>query len=882
VLALLLGGGCSDRESTSLGPGDFDTSFGNSAYGAWINDELGLPAFRYQGCSPGCTSEPGDVFHQLGNGFVTAIAHAGGYVELFSAKSFYRFANRYDETTQSFAGGFGWVRDGDETWSTLYADRPPGASYERTFGMGYVKKTVEHGGLRVEQAVYAPPGSDEVLLERLVFTNLSDRPKSIRYFDYWDVAWWLVRHRDPVVSTSTFDPALVRTSFDASRDTLKAVSLAEAGDPGIPSLTDDPSPKTSFVTLLDAEPSGWESVQSAFFGRGGRALPDGVAQGALGNGLDDSGTLPSQDALLVLQADLTLAPGAQREWNVLYGIAPRGEEDEVIDRFRRGAPNRLDELARSWSARIPRVRLPEQQWIDREMAWSAYYLLSGMLREDFFDTRVINQGSLYLYDWGANAGPRAALRHVLPVIYLEPEAAREVLVYYLRAMRPTGELSYATAGHGGWQPFGFEPSDSGLWLLWAAAEYVFATRDFAFLDERHDFYCDAGRGRCGSATAFEMLARAFDDQVSRVGTGPHGLIRLLDSDWDDFLTSFSPEVDAARTEELGESTMNTAIALVAYPMFAALAERHGNAELTRGIRDARDGLAAAFRAQWRGDLFNRAYVYTRDGAPIEVGGDNLWLASNGLALLGDADTLDADQAERLIARMRRDLLEPSPLGLASQGAPIRPGVGVAGFWYSLAGPALEGLVKQQRVPGARALAWDAFRRQTLAQHAETYPEIWYGIWSGPDMYFTPLDAAPPTAHPGETWCFPGVLCMRDFPVTNSFSHSEALLGSVRMAGIRADQSGLTIDPAFPFEGFAWSSPAFSVSYGPSEARGSVSALGDDEIELRVRVPSGAASGGVTVHANGESVAFDLADGLARFSLPVRRGSPSSWSVRTRS
>jgi hypothetical protein len=442
------------------------------------------------------------------------------------------------------------------------------------------------------------------------------------------------------------------------------------------------------------------------------------------------------------------------------------------------------------------------------MVWSAYYLLSGMLREDFFATRVINQGSIYLYDWGANAGPRAALRHVLPVIYLEPESAREVIVYYLRAMRPDGQLSYATAGYGGWQPFGFEPSDSSLWLLWAASEYVLATRDFAFLDETYDFYCDEGRGRCGSATAYEMLKRSYEYQVGVVGTGSHGLIRLLDSDWDDFLTSFSSEVDPDRTKEIGESTMNTAIALVCYPGFAALAERHGDVDFARSVRATRDALAGALAAQWRGDFFNRAYVYTSDDRPIEVGAENLWLASNGIALLGDP-ALAPDQWERLVARMRSDLLDPSPLGLASQGAPITPGLGVAGFWYSLAGPALEGLARLRDVPGARSLAWEAFRRQTLAGHAETYPDVWYGTWSGPDMYFTPLDAAPPTSYPGQTWCFPGVLCMQDFPVTNAFSHSEALIGSVRMAGLRADADGLAIDPALPFDDFEWSSRAFT-------------------------------------------------------------------------
>src|SRR5262249_2599891 len=146
-----------------------------------------------------------------------------------------------------------------------------------------------------------------------------------------------------------------------------------------------------------------------------------------------------------------------------------------------------------------------------------------------------------------------------------------------------------------------------------------------------------------------------------------------------------------------------------------------------------------------------------------------------------------------------ELLGPSPLGLASQGHPVRADRGTAGFWYSLAGPAVEGLARTSDVPSARALAWGAFRRQKLAAPAQTYPDLWYGVWSGPDMYYTPLDANPQQGEAGATWCIKDLagkplpqLCMLDVPVTNMFAHSEPLLGSVRMAGLWADARGLII------------------------------------------------------------------------------------------
>ena len=75
---------CSDRDSGGgsgpPGPGNFDTSFGGSALGEWINDEFGLPAFRYHGCAAPSCAEPADTFHQLGTGSLTGVSGLSGYV----------------------------------------------------------------------------------------------------------------------------------------------------------------------------------------------------------------------------------------------------------------------------------------------------------------------------------------------------------------------------------------------------------------------------------------------------------------------------------------------------------------------------------------------------------------------------------------------------------------------------------------------------------------------------------------------------------------------------------------------------------------------------------------------------------------------------------
>ena len=101
----------------SSSPTVFNTSFGSGNFGSWINDEFALPAYEY---SPSVATPPVDAFHQLGNDSMTALAHADGYVELFTSRTFPRFANKYIASDFNFAGGFGWVVDGNSLWSTFY------------------------------------------------------------------------------------------------------------------------------------------------------------------------------------------------------------------------------------------------------------------------------------------------------------------------------------------------------------------------------------------------------------------------------------------------------------------------------------------------------------------------------------------------------------------------------------------------------------------------------------------------------------------------------------------------------------------------------------------------------------------------------------------
>lgn len=861
LVALICGPGCGD---SSGGDDVTDPAYGAGHFGAWAVDDAGLPAYDFT--SPAGWVEPPGAFHQLGNDAITALAHPGGQIELFTTRTFPRFANRLDDALGHWGGGFGWVAGQGATFSTLGADAPAGAVQRRRFGMGYFRREIAQAGVDLVQVVFAPDGDDEAVMEILTFTNSGSTPLAMSYFDYWGVAGMFPRFGAPRYEADT-----VTTQYDPARQALIAESTRAPADLGVASADVDPSPKAWFVASLDRAPDGFDTVGSAFVGAGTRALPAAVAAGQLTGSVDQTATLHEADTVLVTQYRLSLAPGESVALHVLYGLAPKGQADEVIDRYRADYLQRFAGMTTRWAKTVPAVSVPGLPWIGRELAWDYYYLVSGSLLEDYFGVHVVNQASAYLYGWGQNIALRDPLQHAMPLIYAEPRLARETIQYVLAATSSSGRTPYGTSGYGAPSQLDplFDASDIGLWLIWAATEYVDATRDFAFLDAPVQTYDGV------PTTVYQLLSQVFAYQVGTVGVGDHGLVHLRNADWNDLFVQQAP--DPTGTIQDGESTMNTALALIVYPRLAALAQRRGDDPLVRSIAAQSDALTAAMQAQWRGSWFNRAYLNA--GAALEIGATNLCIESNGPALQVPG-LMSTDQTTALVQAIETQLADSSRLGLPLEGKPIATafataGVNATGIWSSVSGLVINGLARvgADNAPAA-ALAWKEFVKNTLANHATQYPDIWYGIWSGPDAYYSDTYDQ---ALAGQTWPFQIAGGMAAWPVTNMHSHSQALLSSLRLAGVSASPDGVTIDPVPPYDHLAWKSSSFAVAYTPASVTGTIQTIGADTFTMKVKLPAGVTASAVLV--DGEPVAFAAAPPFVTFPVTVAAGATVAWEVR---
>jgi hypothetical protein len=116
---------------------------------------------------------------------------------------------------------------------------------------------------------------------------------------------------------------------------------------------------------------------------------------------------------------------------------------------------------------------------------------------------------------------------------------------------------------------------------------------------------------------------------------------------------------------------------------------------------------------------------------------------------------------------------------------------------------------------APELAWDEWRRMTLAAQTAAHPTIWEGTLSGPDAW-----NGPESTRPGRTWSAAPAFAMQAFPVGNMHSDAQPLLAYLRLLGVEPTPAGaLAVG-----RGAAIRTPTFRLAasgHGALEARGAV-------------------------------------------------------------
>lgn len=403
-----------------------------------------------------------------------------------------------------------------------------------------------------------------------------------------------------------------------------------------------------------------------------------------------------------------------------------------------------------------------------ELLWHADYLRRLAIYDDYFQRRFVTQGSAYTFLQGAHGAPRDYAISVAALAGIDPLLARSTLDVMLMMTRPSGSMYYMHTGKG-WCTDAVvhkRPSDLPIFLLWAISEYAEATGDTLFLRERIPFY-PLHEGV--DSTIQDRIVLAFRWIKDRLGVGPHGMLRVGSGDWADPISLMVE--DAGAFHRHGESGLNTAFAAYALGRAARLIRTVDSA-----AADEMEGFAAelseAMEASWTGEWYLRGW----DGRGRPLGESHLFVDAQAFALIAEIGS--PKRRRELLERIWARCVEPSPIGalIIDRPHPVRHGIIPEG-WDCNGG--VWAAVNAFLAWGAALLdverAIECLRKQMLAAHAAAYPNIWYGIWSGPDCY-----NAFYAEKPGETFNLPATP-MSEYPVMNSNAHAGPLLAAQKIS-----------------------------------------------------------------------------------------------------
>jgi hypothetical protein len=862
---------------------------GSGIFGEWFEDETGLPAYRYEMRHDDPRAEWDPIikprsrlhWHQLGNERITANAYNLGMVKVFYGETGQLWLNDYDPAGNSFCGGFGWLITEDEVLIDRDDCIGKDTEWERIFGSGYFLKRLHSDGIVYERRIFAPAGDEPVIVSEVKIKNTTDKPRDLRLIEYWDVnisritKFVLNRFLNRKIGN------IVRLEQNNNGHIISAIPYKKLnGQPDRPCYI-DPELPVVFLASLDDKPNGWITDPAILF-KDCRPkqypvpLDPSKGSGELRSFTHYEGLNTKQS--LVLNQDKTclatvmhtdIEPRAEKVFRFAYGYAKAREPEQIVASVISRGAHLWKNTSSFWKESAPSLKtINDESSLARELAWDNYYFNSSSQYDAYYQRHYIPQAGNYLYDAGLNGASRDFFENILTLTYYKPQAAREMLEFMVRAQKTDGSFFYSFDGFGKRNRLFYQPSDLGLWFLWALCEYVFATRDFGFLEASVPYY---PLNKCIYGTVWEHAKKAFYHLIYKVGTGRHGHLKIRLSDWNDemtWLTGGDNLLDILMTILRGESVLNTAMACHILPMFEGLTGYTGDTKTKESSAGLLSQLRIALNKAWHKDHLIRSY----SGLGKPFGTEETWLEPLVWALLAKG-SLQPDKESAAIKTIREKLLTQSGIKISDSGTgsmTTRKGEQESGgIWFAINAPAAIALSGFDKT-----LSWEVFKKNTLAWHAGLYPDKWYGIWSGPDAF-----NSPDSARPGESWYQKSPvfsLGAQAYPVQNIHAHSQMMYALAKLAGISAGADGWTISYKIPHEIYSFSCSLFGVDVSPERISGYACLPVSAFLKLNIELPNSLT--GEKVFVDGQQVPAQRIGNFLELSSCLLKGKRVAWDI----
>jgi hypothetical protein len=183
-----------------------------------------------------------------------------------------------------------------------------------------------------------------------------------------------------------------------------------------------------------------------------------------------------------------------------------------------------------------------------------------------------------------------------------------------------------------------------------------------------------------------------------------------------------------------------------------------------------------------------------------------------------------------------------------------------------------------------AMAWDEWKKNTLAVHADAYPKVWYGVWSGPDCYNSIL-----SRHPGETMfaerpagdkpAFDFGFNWTDFPVMNMHPHAWPLYTAAKLVGLEFHETGLRLGPGPPLEVYEFTSTLVGFKKTRAGYSGWYAPMNDGHWEIELKLSATELNRFKRIQVNGSIRPLPKpGKTVIRISGTGSRARPLHWAV----
>ena len=694
----------------------FEAEAAEASLGGWVTDDDGLPAYDFNADLPIATTDkngtafplPGDPYFLLGNYRLTLFAYASGQYRLMTGERAWALANSPAEGVEGSCARV--ILDGQDIKLTGVTSAAENAKRcRRRFGTGYCSYEYRLAdGFSVVRCLNVAPSTAintgvPAALITVVLANRSSKPRTVAY--------------EECVLANYSTMAEHFTANDQRHVTYRS-SVGVGQNYAIASFSAIPSDPTEITPR--EEPNRYDGYPPAIVL--GARPESGITLAVTHLAVDGAENL-------VTRAGVTLRPNEVRTLCFVVGLAPDGDAGPLLANL----SDRPDSHGRyyrdAWRQCLPDLRTEPDDVLRREMVWNSYVLEAMATYSEFYGETFIPQGMTYDYELDLSAAPRDHLQHALAACYTNPALAKSAIRYVLAGMTAEGEIRYTRGGYGKTSNAAWSTSDQQLYLFQTVSEYLRITRDYAFLQEGSRF---SPKEANFSGSVLEKLVRAFAYLRDEIGTGQHGLIKLLNSDWNDMIYTQEPVLLYFGS---AESHMNSAMAAAVLPGLVTqlkLALAQTDDVKCKQLSSALESYVAKIQAALFSDLGERSFLrrlYFKSGKAL--GETELHLEPQSFLL--QCSDFPPDRKRALLAEIRSRVMSGEVLGprqreAPDQGAIYPPGTSEnGGFWYSLAGQMILGVNTFDRTEAHFLL-----RQMTFDNFSRHFPAYWPGQWSAPD------------------------------------------------------------------------------------------------------------------------------------------------------